>query len=205
VSTDVAARVLHIPDVSYVINFDLPDDAEDYVHRIGRTARAGASGIAISLICETYAMNIVDIEQFIEHSIPVDRDIADLLFKDATKPDLSKLRSNRKPMRSKGGRGARAPQRKNNSERPPRKQNDSAKRVQPEQRNDSKSKQQSSRSENVGSQSEVIESKDVEDKNFKADENKATDADKAVQENAEFEPRIIPLRVRLNKEVPAVG
>ena len=103
VATDVAARGLHIPDVSYVINFDLPTDAEDYVHRIGRTARAGASGTAISLICETFAMNIVDIEAFIEHSIPVEREIDDLLLKDAVKPDLSKLRSNRKPAgRNKG-------------------------------------------------------------------------------------------------------
>jgi len=103
VATDVAARGLHIPDVSYVINFDLPADAEDYVHRIGRTARAGASGTAISLICETFAMNIVDIEAFIEHSIPVEREIDDLLLKDAVKPDLSKLRSNRKPAgRNKG-------------------------------------------------------------------------------------------------------
>ncbi len=96
IATDVAARGLHIPDVNYVVNFDLPTDAEDYVHRIGRTARAGASGTAISLICETYAMNIVDIEEFIEHSIPVEREIADLLFENAEKPDLSKLRSNRK-------------------------------------------------------------------------------------------------------------
>jgi ATP-dependent RNA helicase RhlB len=96
IATDVAARGLHIPDVNYVINFDLPTDAEDYVHRIGRTARAGASGTAISLICETYAMNIVDIEEFIEHSIPVEREIAALLFENPEKPDLSKLRSNRR-------------------------------------------------------------------------------------------------------------
>ncbi len=96
IATDVAARGLHIPDVSYVVNFDLPTDAEDYVHRIGRTARAGASGTAISLICETYAMNIMDIEQYIEHSIPVEREIADLLMTDAVVPDLSNLRSNRK-------------------------------------------------------------------------------------------------------------
>jgi len=101
VATDVAARGLHIPDVNFVVNFDLPSDAEDYVHRVGRTARAGASGTAISLICETFAMNIVDIEEFIEHSIPVERDIGDLLFKDAVVPDLSKLRSSRK---TKGGR-----------------------------------------------------------------------------------------------------
>lgn len=104
IATDVAARGLHIPDVNFVVNFDLPTDAEDYVHRIGRTARAGASGTAMSLICETYAMNIMDIEQFIEHSIPVDRDIAELMFKDPVVPDLSNLRSNRKRgSRVKGG------------------------------------------------------------------------------------------------------
>ena len=96
IATDVAARGLHIPDVHFVVNFDLPTDAEDYVHRIGRTARAGASGTAMSLICETYAMNIMDIERYIEHSIPVEREIAELMFKDPIVPDLSKLRSNRK-------------------------------------------------------------------------------------------------------------
>lgn len=69
VATDVAARGLHIPDVSHVFNFDLPDDPEDYVHRIGRTARAGASGDAISFACETYAFCLPDIEAFIDHRI----------------------------------------------------------------------------------------------------------------------------------------
>ena len=71
VATDVAARGLHIPDVSHVINFDLPQDAEDYVHRIGRTARAGASGDAISFACENYAYSLPEIEAFIGHKIPV--------------------------------------------------------------------------------------------------------------------------------------
>jgi len=70
VATDVASRGLHIPDVSHVFNFDLPDLGEDYVHRIGRTARAGKEGHAISFACEDYAMNLMDIEQYIERSIP---------------------------------------------------------------------------------------------------------------------------------------
>ncbi|MFQ5548423.1 MAG: DEAD/DEAH box helicase [Woeseia sp.] len=71
IGTDVASRGLHIPDVQYIINYDLPQDREDYVHRIGRTARAGASGDAISFGCETYAMYLPDIEEFIGHKIPV--------------------------------------------------------------------------------------------------------------------------------------
>ncbi len=71
VATDVAARGLHIPEVSHVFNYDLPDDPEDYVHRIGRTGRAGSSGHAISFACEDYAINLPAIEAYIEHSIPV--------------------------------------------------------------------------------------------------------------------------------------
>ena len=71
VATDVAARGLHISDVTHVFNFDLPDDREDYVHRIGRTGRAGESGASISFACEEYAMNLPAIEEYIGHSIPV--------------------------------------------------------------------------------------------------------------------------------------
>ena len=70
VATDVASRGLHIPDVSHIFNFDLPQDAEDYVHRIGRTARAGAFGDAISFGCEDYAVHLPEIESFIGHRIP---------------------------------------------------------------------------------------------------------------------------------------
>jgi len=69
VATDVAARGLHIPSVSHVFNYDLPQDAEDYVHRIGRTARAGASGHAISFACEDHAFSLMDIEEYIGHAL----------------------------------------------------------------------------------------------------------------------------------------
>ena len=71
VATDVAARGLHIPDVSHVFNYDLPQDPEDYVHRIGRTARAGAAGDAVSFGCEQYVVSLPDIEAFIGHRIPL--------------------------------------------------------------------------------------------------------------------------------------
>ena len=65
VATDVASRGLHIEGVSHVVNWDLPQDAEDYVHRIGRTARAGAAGKAISLVDEAGALALEPIEKFI--------------------------------------------------------------------------------------------------------------------------------------------
>ncbi len=79
VATDVAARGLHIDAVSHVYNFDLPFDAEDYVHRIGRTARLGAEGDAISFACEIYAQSLPEIEAFIEQKIPVESVTAELL------------------------------------------------------------------------------------------------------------------------------
>ncbi len=71
VATDVASRGLHIEGLPLVINYDLPDESENYVHRIGRTARAGAKGRAISLACERYVYNLADIERFIDSKIPV--------------------------------------------------------------------------------------------------------------------------------------
>ncbi|RME85791.1 MAG: DEAD/DEAH box helicase [Zetaproteobacteria bacterium] len=70
VATDVASRGLHIPMVSHVFNFDLPEDPKDYVHRIGRTARAGATGTAISFACEKTAWNLPAIEEYVQHTIP---------------------------------------------------------------------------------------------------------------------------------------
>jgi len=70
IATDVASRGLHIPDASHVFNFDLPQDAADYVHRIGRTARAGTDGDAISFACEEFAVSLPEIESYIGHKIP---------------------------------------------------------------------------------------------------------------------------------------
>ncbi|VAX12097.1 ATP-dependent RNA helicase RhlB [hydrothermal vent metagenome] len=100
VATDVAARGLHIPDVSHVINFDLPQDAEDYVHRIGRTARAGAKGDAISFACDEYVFSLPEIEDYVGHKLSVQQISADML----PKPQPP-LKIERKPRRQ-GGRGS---------------------------------------------------------------------------------------------------
>ncbi|HZR36401.1 MAG TPA: DEAD/DEAH box helicase [Nevskia sp.] len=105
VATDVAARGLHIPDVTHVINFDLPQDPEDYVHRIGRTARAGASGDAISMCCETYVYSLPDIEKLIGKRIPqMPYDPALIPPDYVTPPRVHRERSGRPPRRGGGGR-----------------------------------------------------------------------------------------------------
>jgi superfamily II DNA/RNA helicase len=69
VATDVAARGLDVPGITHILNYDLPKFAEDYVHRIGRTGRAGASGISISLISEDDAFNLPALEAFLGHPV----------------------------------------------------------------------------------------------------------------------------------------
>ena len=101
VATDVAARGLHIPDVTHVINYDLPDDAEDYVHRIGRTARAGAAGDAISFVCETYAFCLPAIEEFIGRKITVETLDASLL---ADVDPASRVRPKRQRRQGQGAK-----------------------------------------------------------------------------------------------------
>jgi ATP-dependent RNA helicase RhlB len=97
IATDVAARGLHIADVSHVFNYDLPQDVEDYVHRIGRTARFGASGEAISFICEEYAYSMPDIEAYIGQKVPIKPITADLLAAEVIKPE----RKSRAPAQEK--------------------------------------------------------------------------------------------------------
>jgi len=92
IATDVASRGLHVPEVSHVINYDLPQDQEDYVHRIGRTARAGATGDAISFACETSAFTLPDIEKYIGHRIPTGSFAADDLVKIKQPPPRQRRR-----------------------------------------------------------------------------------------------------------------
>lgn len=80
VATDLAARGLHIPEVSHVFNYDLPQNAEDFVHRIGRTARAGASGDAVSFGCEDFIYSLMEIEEYLGDKLPTATITQDLLI-----------------------------------------------------------------------------------------------------------------------------
>ena len=108
VATDVASRGLHIEGVTHVINWDMPQDAEDYVHRIGRTARAGAAGKAISLADETSALAVEPIEKFIGQKILVEW-AGDDLYLPEIKPTSEERRryadEKRQRMASRGGPG----------------------------------------------------------------------------------------------------
>jgi ATP-dependent RNA helicase RhlB len=97
VATDVASRGLHIEGVTHVVNYDLPQEAEDYVHRIGRTARAGASGKAISLADEEYVLSLEAIEEFIGHKIPVEWPDEDLFREPVVPPAEAGAPGRRRP------------------------------------------------------------------------------------------------------------
>ncbi|MEM7082218.1 MAG: DEAD/DEAH box helicase [Pseudomonadota bacterium] len=98
VGTDVASRGLHIDNVSHVFNYDLPQDPEDYVHRIGRTARAGSYGDAISFGCENYAQGLPDIEKYVGYRLPMEP-VEQALLADITIPTLKR----RRPPPRRGG------------------------------------------------------------------------------------------------------
>ena len=98
IATDVAARGLHVPDVTHVFNYDLPQNQEDYVHRIGRTARAGASGHAISFGCDEYVMVLPEIEDYIGYKIPVEKELPIL-------PEIKNIARPQRKDRDKDKRG----------------------------------------------------------------------------------------------------
>ena len=104
VATDVASRGLHVPDVTHVFNYDLPQNPEDYVHRIGRTARAGELGHAVSFACEHYAYSLPEIEAFIGHSIQRQQIDPDMLAPYLSAPPP---RAHRRPPPGRGRRGHR--------------------------------------------------------------------------------------------------
>ena len=116
VATDVAARGLHIDELSLVVNFDLPEDSEVYVHRIGRTARAGKSGKAISLACEESVEALPAIQKLIGMRIPVVHADEELYLEDVSKGKSTARRSGTRDgnRRGSGGRDRR-PERRDGS------------------------------------------------------------------------------------------
>ncbi|MGZ5488712.1 MAG: helicase-related protein, partial [Candidatus Aminicenantales bacterium] len=103
VATDVASRGLHIDDLEMVINYDIPQDCENYVHRIGRTARAGATGLAITLASEKTADHLEAIEKFIGQKIPEFPVTNDMFVRDMSLERLAGQHLERR--RPSGGRG----------------------------------------------------------------------------------------------------
>ena len=86
VATDVASRGIHVEDISHVINYDLPQDSENYIHRIGRTARAGKTGKAFALACEEYVYHLEPLEEMMGYKIPVIWPANDWFVADTSKP-----------------------------------------------------------------------------------------------------------------------
>ena len=93
VATDVASRGIHVEDISHVINYDLPQDSENYVHRIGRTARAGKTGKAFALACEDYVYHLEPLEEMLGYKIPLVWPDNDWFVADKSKPIARERRS----------------------------------------------------------------------------------------------------------------
>jgi ATP-dependent RNA helicase RhlB len=116
VATDVASRGIHVEDISHVINYDLPQDAENYVHRIGRTARAGKSGNAVALACEDYVYHLEPLEEMLGYKIPVVWPANDWYVADKSKPIAAERRSR---LRRSGRSRTQGRTRKGTDARPP--------------------------------------------------------------------------------------
>jgi ATP-dependent RNA helicase RhlE len=136
VATDIAARGIDVDDITHVINYDLPNEAESYVHRIGRTARAGASGVAFSFCDAAERKLLADIEKLIRQPVPV---MADHPYMSAEAAVPMSTRSNnggkprnnnyRRRNRSSGGRNNNRSANGNNQSRGNRSNNHSRKRT----------------------------------------------------------------------------
>ncbi|MEE9614711.1 MAG: DEAD/DEAH box helicase [Thermodesulfobacteriota bacterium] len=100
VATDVASRGLDIDQLPHVVNYELPNVPEDYVHRIGRTGRAGAEGVAISLVCREEQYLLKNIQRMLRHDIPVEQ-VANF--------DLGKFSEEARPSHRPGGQGHKRP------------------------------------------------------------------------------------------------
>ena len=141
VATDVASRGIHVEDISHVINYDLPQDSENYVHRIGRTARAGKAGQALSIACERYVFHLEPLEKMLGYKIPVVWPEDDWFIEDKAGPVLTAPRDRGRRSPHKPTHGKKSHTRQRTSEKikrssypgaffgfdpPPEKQNKSA-------------------------------------------------------------------------------
>jgi superfamily II DNA/RNA helicase len=115
VCSDVAARGLDIPDVSHVINYDAPHHPEDYVHRIGRTGRAGKLGVALTIVTRADTRAVDEIEKLVQHKIEYQVGGEEPALEEA----ISESREERGPRRGRSGRETREP-RRHRAERPAR-------------------------------------------------------------------------------------
>lgn len=104
VATDVAARGLDIPDVSHVFNMDLPSEADNYIHRIGRTGRAGHSGISVSLVCEEELELLADIEKLMGKKIPLTETEYSIPLPASAKKKAPAAGGRKKPQKGEAGK-----------------------------------------------------------------------------------------------------
>lgn len=118
VATDIASRGIDVDDITHVINFDIPNVAETYVHRIGRTARAGASGIALSFCDHDELNDLRAIERLIDRTLPIARNASDLVFE--APPVVERGRNERAPARGTATGTHRRRQRRSQPGRPRR-------------------------------------------------------------------------------------
>jgi len=102
VATDVAGRGLHVDDISHVVNYNLPEDPEDYIHRIGRTGRAGAEGISITLACESDAFMLPNIEALLGRTLECEHPPAELMADTPAWPTVSPTPRNTQTGRKRG-------------------------------------------------------------------------------------------------------
>ncbi len=105
VATDVAGRGLHIDDITHVINYNLPEDPEDYVHRIGRTGRAGTEGISVTLACENDSFMLPSIEALLGSSLPCENPPEELVADIPHLPPMTAAERASIPKRNPRGNG----------------------------------------------------------------------------------------------------
>ena len=115
VATDVAGRGIHVDDITHVVNFNIPERPDDYVHRIGRTGRAGKKGISVTFACEKESFELPAIEELLGERLSCTQPAADML----NLPEPVRKRRPRMPSKPKGRGGNRSP-RRGGGNRPPR-------------------------------------------------------------------------------------